>query len=86
MPAIGKQALQRSRTDSKAKRNDKESKVESPAPSGIEDPVEGSRQKEKGEEMQDFWIDLGNLGGTESDIGRTEENKEECTCVGVSGS
>lgn len=35
--------------------------------------------------MEDFVIDLRNLGGTETYICSTEENKEKCACVGVSG-
>lgn len=66
MPAIGKQALQRFGTEAKSKCNDKESEVENPAPSRIEDPVEGGGQEEEGEEMEDFVIDLRNLGGTET--------------------
>lgn len=35
--------------------------------------------------MQDLWIDLRDLGGTESQICSSEENEEECACVVVSG-
>lgn len=66
MPAIGKQTLQRFGTESKCKRNDKESQIEDPAPSRIKDPVEGDCEEEEGEEVQDFVIDLGDLGRTET--------------------
>lgn len=67
MPAIGKQALHRFGTEPKAKGNDKKSEVENPAPSRIKDPVEGDRQEEECEEMQNFVIDLRDLdGGTET--------------------
>ncbi len=85
MLASCKQALQRFRTESKAQGDDKESEVEKPAPSGIEDPVEGDGQDEEGDEMQDFLIDLRDLGRTEMYICSSEEDKEECAWVGGSG-
>ena len=66
LPAVRKQALQRFGTESKSKRNDNESEIENPAPSRIEDPIESGCQDEKCEEMQGFWIDLRDLGRTES--------------------
>lgn len=72
-------------TKSQSKRNDEESEVENPAPSRIEDPVEGDRQEEEGEEMEDFVIDLRDLGGTETEIRSTEEDEDKCACIGVSG-
>ena len=66
MLAIRKQALQRFGADPKSKRDNNESEVENSAPSGIKDPVEGDGQEEKGEEVQDFWVDLRDLDGTEA--------------------
>ena len=66
LPAIRKQALQHFRTQSKSECDDNESEVKNPAPRRIEDPIEGCRQYEEGEEMQDLWVDLRDLGGTET--------------------
>ena len=86
MLAACKQALQRFRAKSKSKGDDKEREIEKPAPSGIEDPVEGGGQDEEGDEMQDLLVDLRDLGRTEMYICSSEEDKEECAWVGGGGS
>ncbi len=64
--AGGQQALYRFGSEPEPKGDDDEGEVEDPAPGGVEDPVEGDGQGEEGEEVQDLWVDLGDLGGAET--------------------
>ena len=62
MLASEKESLKRFRTESKTKCDNNESEVENPASSGIKDPVESGSQDEESKDMQDFLVDLRDLG------------------------
>ena len=50
-------------------RDDEEGEVEDAAPRGVEDPVEGEREEEEGDEVKDLVVHLRYLHRPQSEVG-----------------
>lgn len=57
--------------------------MEGTAPVGVEDPVEGDGEEEKGQEVEDFVVDVeGEVEAGEAGVACEEEEEEEDSWVG----
>lgn len=82
--AVGQEALQELGADAQAQRADDEREVQRAPAVGVEDPVEGDREQEEGEQVQDLVVDVeGEVERRQASVACEEEEEEEHSWGGI---